>query len=88
MSTQDLLNACKRGDCVAIDLLLKIMDVNIQDDKGRTGLHLASEYGHTKAIRLLLKRGANRMIYDNTKNTPLMKAYRARHVHVYHILTQ
>ena len=83
MSTQDFLNACKTSDCETISRLLKVVDVNVTDNYNRTGLHFAAEAGSLEMIKLLLKHGADTVIFDKLTNcTPIMIAYRRRHVHV------
>ena len=74
--------ACANGDCDKIKQLLTVVNVNGRDQNNRTGLHIASELGHLDVIRILLKYGANTLVYDDSKNTPIMLAYKARHVHV------
>ena len=54
-------NYCKQGTLSAvIELLLaKAIDVNMIDDDGNTPLIVASDYGHTKIVKLLLNNDAD-----------------------------
>jgi ankyrin repeat protein len=58
---------CKNGILPAtIEMLLsKTIDVNMVDDKGNTPLIVASDYGHTKIVKILLNNGANPHIENN-----------------------
>ena len=46
-------------------------NVNAQNSQGMTPLHWAAFFGHTDAVRLLLKAGANLEACDDKKRTPL-----------------
>jgi len=54
-------------------------DVNAQDDKGRSPLHLAAARGHTAICRLLLDAGADPFLSDATGQDPLKAAQANRH---------
>lgn len=58
---QMFFNYCKQGTLSAvIELLLaKAIDVNMIDDDGNTPLIVASDYGHTKIVKLLLNNDAD-----------------------------
>ena len=58
---QMFFNYSKHGTLSAvIELLLaKAIDVNMIDDDGNTPLIVASDYGHTKIVKLLLNNGAD-----------------------------
>jgi ankyrin repeat protein len=48
--------------------------MDAQNDYGKTGLHLASEYGHGDIVQLLLDKGAKTDVLDNGGKTPLYLA--------------
>jgi ankyrin repeat protein len=55
-------------------LLIKhgaIINLNPQNERGQTLLHLASQIGHIVRMRLLLKCGADMDAFDNSGSTPL-----------------
>ena len=53
-------SACKKGDLAALqEILRQGVSVNAVNDDGNTGLILAAQKGHTEAVRLLLKAGAD-----------------------------
>jgi ankyrin repeat protein len=58
---QMFFNYCKHGTLSAvIELLLaKAIDVNMVDDAGNTPLIVASDFGHTKIVKLLLNNDAD-----------------------------
>ena len=45
--------------------------VYLQDEKGRTPLHVASEIGRTEMVQLLLERSTQTNLVDTDQNTPL-----------------
>ncbi|CAB0033816.1 unnamed protein product [Trichogramma brassicae] len=47
------------------------VQVDAQDDSGRTPLHFASQNGNSKLVELLLRRGANAKLADEDASTPL-----------------
>lgn len=47
------------------------MNVNIQDNKGNTALHIASSENYTDITKLLYELGANVTIRNNEGQTPL-----------------
>tara|TARA_B100001094_G_scaffold81365_1_gene77590 strand:- start:109 stop:849 length:741 start_codon:yes stop_codon:yes gene_type:complete len=71
----DLIPAVKRGDIVRVrELLDSGEDPNTREHyTNRTALMIASEYGHTEIIRLLLDRGAD-INSQNDSYTALIKA--------------
>ena len=71
----DLIPAVKRGDIVRVrELLDSGEDPNTREHYTyRTALMIASEYGHTEIIRLLLDRGAD-INSQNDSYTALIKA--------------
>ncbi|XP_044012734.1 arf-GAP with coiled-coil, ANK repeat and PH domain-containing protein 2 isoform X2 [Aphidius gifuensis] len=52
-------------------LILNGAKVNFQDSDGKTPLHLATEYGHTAQVCLLLKHNADQHVKDNNGIKPL-----------------
>ena len=47
---------------------------NTKDRNGRTPLHEACTHGDTRTVRVLLKHGADQMILDNFKQSPIDRA--------------
>ena len=52
-------------------------DINIQNYKGKTGLHYAAKAGFLKVINLLIENGATVDAIDNDGETPLFEAIRS-----------
>ena len=52
-------------------------DINIQNYKGKTGLHCAAKAGFLKVINLLIEKGATVDATDNDGETPLFEAIRS-----------
>ena len=52
-------------------------DINIQNYKGKTGLHCAAKAGFLKVINLLIENGATVDAADDTGETPLFEAIRS-----------
>ena len=81
MSVTRLYEACKEGDIDTVTLCLdQGIDVNTtQDDswqRGGTALHVASQYGQERIVRLLVDRGADvdKVISHFSKRTALRGA--------------
>jgi len=56
-----LMMAARLGHGKAIHFLLFTnVEINLKDNNGRTSLDLAIEYGHSKIVKKLVKRGAKR----------------------------
>lgn len=49
----------------------KLINIDSQNDKGRTALHCASKCGNADALILLLEAGADDTIVDNDNKTAL-----------------
>ena len=58
-------------------LLALSADINIQNYKGKTGLHCAAKAGFLNVIKLLLEKGATIDATDNNGETPLFEAIRS-----------
>lgn len=81
MNDDDFLDACKTG-------YLKIVSesINCKDKYGWSGLCLASYYGHTNVVELLISNGANLEDKDNCGRTALTSAILNEKYDVIHIL--
>nr|XP_019574301.1 PREDICTED: LOW QUALITY PROTEIN: ankyrin repeat domain-containing protein 7-like [Rhinolophus sinicus] len=55
-------------------LQLKKYDVNIQDRKYRTPLHLACTYGYSNVVCLLIEKQCKINVWDSENRSPLIKA--------------
>ena len=71
-----LFQMIKSQDLTIVQALLKIkVDVNIQDEKDSTPLHLAAEFGNPSIVEELLKNGADpNSKYDDLGDTSLHRA--------------
>ncbi|KAL7647087.1 UNVERIFIED_CONTAM: hypothetical protein RMT77_002345 [Armadillidium vulgare] len=69
-----------RGDVSKIKKNLKKNEVNAEDEKRRTPLHMGAYEGHVKVISLLLSSGANPESEDKDGRTPVLKAVEKGHV--------
>ena len=81
MGWPPLVYAC-RGDNgehpEEIERLLALgADIDIQNYKGKTGLHCAAKAGFLKVINLLIEKGATVDAIDNDGETPLFEAIRS-----------
>jgi ankyrin repeat protein len=56
------------------------IDIEAQDPKGKTALHLAAEEGHYQIVELLLQRGAKIDTKDHAGYTPLKLAQEKGHI--------
>jgi len=67
-----LIISVQKGLIGATQLLLdQDLKKDTKDDFGRTALHYAAENGDETIVRLLVKKGANKTIIDNSKEIPL-----------------
>jgi len=57
----------------------KGLNINSQDEKGRTALHLAIEKNHVESVYILLDEGACANVRDIWGNTPLTIAAKKGH---------
>ncbi|PSN31502.1 hypothetical protein C0J52_24502 [Blattella germanica] len=71
---------------VGIILIDKGIDINAQDSKGHTPLHLATYHNHLQVVRLLLLSGALVNVADKDGITPLIVATVKRHTEVTKLL--
>ena len=80
--------AVKLNDQDAVRYFLKKVDVNAQDEEGKTALILASDRGYTEIVKLLLEAGANVNLQDSHGNTALMWASSKGHIEVVRLLLE
>lgn len=73
-----LLLASVFGNLEVIELLLdsRLIDINDQDEKGRTALMFACQNDHLRIVEFLLDRNADRSLQDQNGSTALMEASR------------
>ena len=72
---QDLYWACRHGKTAeAKRLIAEGAPVDWQNEYGETPLHMASCYGHTEILMLLLENKCNLNVTDYDGNTPLVHA--------------
>lgn len=75
--------AAKRGHGPLVGELLdgkdSPVDVNAQDDQGRTPLSWVAEGGHIALLQLLISRGADTNLADKSGRTPLSRAAEKGH---------
>ena len=53
------------------EAILQGNNPNVQDGRGRTGLHISAMRGGDEAVRLLLEAGVEANVVDGQGNTPL-----------------
>lgn len=78
----DIFMACKKGTVQEVIRLLDAgCDCNLRllDGTGTTPLHVASGYGQTECVEVLLRRGADPLLCDMDGETALHKACRRGH---------
>jgi len=63
-------------------------DLNVQDDHGRTALHVTAEEGWVHFAKVLLERGADFNRPDNEGDTPLDYAVFYEHIELADLLRQ
>ena len=70
-----LIQATKEGNIVAVNQHLAAGgDVNAKDERGKTPLHFAAEYGHREIAKLLIAEGADLNVRDMSEMTALQVA--------------
>ena len=86
----DLFDAVEFGDREYAEILLDAPDVNVyaQDLAGTTILMLASDYGHTELVQLILSCGADPNLQDKQGRTALRRASESGHFGVVELLKQ
>ncbi len=82
MGWPPLVYACRGDNGEHPDEIRRLLelgaDIDIQNYKGKTGLHCAAKAGFLKVINLLIENGATLDIMDNNGETPLFEAIRSR----------
>jgi ankyrin repeat protein len=61
----------KNGENILQELIKRGAHISGKDEDGKTPLHIAAEYNHLYAARLLLRSGSKVMPKDNSGKTPL-----------------
>lgn len=86
--TKNLFSYAQNGENRQLKriLLLKKLDVNIQDAYGWSPLHCAAVEGHISCIKTLLKFGASKDTKDNKGRTPLDLAKKHKNHSAYHLI--
>lgn len=76
----EMFNACKAGNLIKLEeLLAEVTCINIQNTKGNSLLHIASENGHLDIVKFLIEKGAR--IFANKKTYyPLYLAAKFGHL--------
>ena len=70
-----LIQATKEGNIVAVNQHLAAGgNVNAKDERGKTPLHFAAEYGHREIAKLLIAEGADLNVRDMSEMTALQVA--------------
>ena len=76
-----LVYACRGDNGEHPDEIQRLLalgaDINIQNYKGKTGLHYAAKAGFLKVINLLIENGADLDALDSDGETPLFEAIRS-----------
>ena len=81
MGWPPLVYACRGDNGEHPDEIQRLLelgaDINIQNYKGKTGLHCAAKAGFLKVINLLIEKGATLDAIDKDGETPLFEAIRS-----------
>ena len=81
--------AAKKGNKKKIkSLLISGIDPNMQNKKGQTALHLASDEGHLEVIKFLIEKGTNIEAQDEEGRTALYDASGAENLRVMEFLIE
>ena len=83
---RSLLHAAERGDINKIEQCLNSVPIDSTDDQSQTPLHFAAASGNTKAVRLLIKKGAKLECENWCGWTPIMFASYYGHLDVVNLL--
>ena len=87
MSHLKLHEVCERGSSYQVAFWISAKNVNSQNSKGETPLHIASKYGNLKAIKVLVSCAeSNLHIVDEKGNTPLHTACMHGHYSIVELL--
>ncbi|KAI0889650.1 ankyrin repeat-containing domain protein [Annulohypoxylon maeteangense] len=62
------------------------IDIDMRGDNGQTPLLVATKYGQSSAIRLLIRRGADIEARDGNENTPLLLASKQGYIEIMQVL--
>ena len=82
-----LLKSARNGNISEVKRLIKEgVDVNTQDNEGRTALMLTSYFGQTEVTKLLLEQGADIEAQDNEGHTALTLATEQGHTDITKLL--
>lgn len=74
----NIFKVCQHGsEKDLIHLIKQGVDLNQQDSKGKTPLHVAGSFGHIELVRILLSKGASKAAKDDHGKTPLEYAREA-----------
>ena len=81
MGWPPLVYTCRGDNGEHPDEILRLLelgaDINVQNYKGKTGLHCAAKAGFLNVINLLIEKGADLDATDNNGETPLFEAIRS-----------
>ena len=81
MGWPPLVYACRGDNGEHPDEIQRLLalnaDIDVRNDKGKTGLHCAAKAGFLKVINLLIEKGATLDATDNDGETPLFEAIRS-----------
>ena len=69
-----------------IELVKAGADINIADDRGRTPINNAAEFGNDDCVALLVAYDADINIADNDGNTPMKRALKKDHEKIVKLL--
>jgi len=83
---KQLLDACRLGDLIEVKQLVDNGAPLSADWLGTSPLHVASQYGHTDTVDILLKAGASRDTRTKVDRTPLHSAALEGHLPIVSLL--
>lgn len=74
-----LQTATRQGQVKVVDLIINLLikkgiNINTQNDKGNTLLHIAAFNAHVDVLKLLIEKGADTNLKNKKGNTPLHEA--------------